>query len=168
VTLEGAIMTNPGLEGIYSQELFGILEETFDVHHGVYLDRGTSLLPTLDQISADQASVPVGGRCATIAAQVEHVIYYLQILERDIAGQEVGPVDWNDIWDRVSGVTAAEWDDLRTRLRVAYDQLRATLQAVDDWARDDAVGASMAILVHTAYHLGEIRQALCTLGRSET
>jgi hypothetical protein len=96
------------------------------------------------------------------------VIYYLQILERDIAGQEVGSVDWGEIWDRVSGVTAAEWDDLRARLRAAYDQLRATLHAVDDWARDDAIGASMAILVHTAYHLGEIRQAPCTLERSET
>ena len=79
------------------------------------------------------------------AAQVEHVIYYLQILERDIAGQEVGSVDWGEIWDRVSGVTAPEWDNLQARLRAAYDQLRATLQAVDDWARDDAIGASMAL-----------------------
>jgi hypothetical protein len=96
------------------------------------------------------------------------VIYYLQILERDIAGQEVGLVDWGEIWNRVSDVTASEWDDLRARLRAAYDQIRATLQAVDDWARDDTTGASMAILVHTAYHLGEIRQALCTLERAET
>jgi hypothetical protein len=28
---------------------------------------------------------------------------------------------------------------------------------------DETIGGSMAIIVHTAYHLGEIRQALCTL-----
>jgi len=160
-------MTNTSPQESFSQELFDILEETFDIHHGVYLDKGTSLFPTLDQISASQASIPVGGRCATIAARVEHVIFYLHILERDIAGQEVGQVDWNEIWNRVCGVTTAEWDDLRARLRAAYDQLAATLRDVDDWARNDAIGASMGILVHTAYHLGEIRQALCTVGRSE-
>jgi hypothetical protein len=148
----------------FYQELFDILEETFETHHGVYLDQGTSLFATLNQISADEASIPVGDRCATIAAQVEHVIYYLEVLEAHIAGQEKGEVDWGSIWSRVGGVTNAEWDEQKSRLKEAYARLSAMLRGIDDWRQNDAIGASMAIVVHTAYHLGEIRQALCTIG----
>lgn len=147
----------------FTQEFFEIFEETFTIHHGVYLDNGTSLITTLDQISAAEASIPVGGRCATIAAQVEHVIYYLQVLEGYITGQKIENVDWREIWNRVSEVTAEEWNDLRTRLKQAYGQLNELLRGIDNWAEGDALAASLAILVHTAYHLGEIRQALCTV-----
>jgi hypothetical protein len=149
----------------FSKELFTILEETFETHHGVYLDKGTSLFETLNQISAGEASIPVGNRCATIAAQVEHVIFYLEVLERHITGQNVGQPDWGEIWSRVSGVTAAEWDELRTRLKATYDRLSEMLRGIENWEHHDAIGDSMAIVVHTAYHLGEIRQALCTVGR---
>ncbi len=30
-----------------------------------------------------------------------------------------------------------------------------------DWGGETAIGGALAIVVHTAYHLGEIRQALC-------
>jgi hypothetical protein len=149
----------------FTAELLTILEETFETHHGVYLDKGTSLLTTLNQISSDEASIPVGNRCATIAAQVEHVIFYLEVLERGISGEDVGPQDWDEIWNRVSGVTPAEWDELRGRLKTTYDRLREMLPGIENWEQDDAIGGSMAIVVHTAYHLGEIRQALCTVGR---
>jgi hypothetical protein len=163
--MEGVIMSKTMLQEGFYQELFDILEETFETHHGVYLDKGTSLFATLDEISANEASIPVGDRCATIAAQVEHVILYLDVLGGHIAGQEIDEVDWGEIWSRVSGVTTAEWDDLRGRLKEAYAQLNAMLRGFDNWEQNDAIGGSMAILVHTAYHLGEIRQALCTVGR---
>jgi hypothetical protein len=150
--------------GIFKTDLFDILEETFETHHRVFLDKDTSLLTTLDQISAEQASIPVEGRCATIAAQVEHVILYLEVLGGHISGQDIGKVDWGEIWDRVGGVTDAEWDDLRARLKAIYAQLTTILRSIEDWEQNDAIGASIAILVHTAYHLGEIRQALCVVG----
>ena len=146
----------------FYQELLEILEETFDIHHGVYLDKGTSLFDTLDQINAEGASIPIGTKCATIAAQVEHVIFYQEILGRHIAGDEVGEADWEEIWNRVSRVTALEWNELRERLKNTYDCLNDGLESIEDWELNDAIGGSMAILVHTAYHLGEIRQALCT------
>jgi len=149
----------------FAEELLTILEETFETHHGVYLDKGTSLLTTLNQISSSEASIPVGNRCATIAAQVEHVIFFLEVLERSITGQEAGEQDWDEIWNRVSGLTAAEWDELRARLRATYDRLGEMLRGLEDWEQDEAIGGSLAIVVHTAYHLGEIRQALCTVGR---
>ena len=160
-------MTKTMPQDCFSKELFTILEETFETHHGVYLDKGTSLFATLNQISAGEASIPVGNHCATIAAQVEHVIFYLKVLERYIAGQDVGKPDWGEIWSRVSGVTAAEWDELRARLKATYDRLSKMLRGIENWEHNDAIGDSMAIVVHTAYHLGEIRQALCTVGRSD-
>lgn len=51
------------------------------------------------------------------------MIFYLKVLERYIAGQDVGKTDWGEIWSRVSGVTAAEWDELRARLKATYDRL---------------------------------------------
>jgi hypothetical protein len=152
----------------FSKELLTILEETFETHHGVYLDQGTSLFATLSEISADEASIPVGNRCATIAAQVEHVIFYLEVVSHSIAGQqeEVKP-DWGEIWSRVSGVAPAEWDELRARLKATYNRLSKMLRGIENWEHNDAIGDSMAIVVHTAYHLGEIRQALCTVGRAE-
>jgi hypothetical protein len=158
-------MTNTMPQESFSKELFTILEETFETHHGVYLDKGTSLFATLNQISAGEASIPVGNRCATIAAQVEHVIFYLEVLERYITGQDVGQPDWDEIWSRVSGVTATEWNESRARLKATYDRLSEMLRGIENWEHNDAIGNSMAIVVHTAYHLGEIRQALCTVGR---
>ena len=160
-------MTKTMPQESFSKELLTVLEETFETHHGIYLDKGTSLFETLNQISAGDASIPVGTRCATIAAQVEHVIFYLEVLERCFAGQDVGKPDWGEIWSRVSGVTDAEWDEVRTRLKATYGRLSKNLRGIENWEHNDAIGDSMAIVVHTAYHLGEIRQALCMVGRSE-
>ncbi len=160
-------MTKTMPQESFSKELLTILEETFETHHGVYLDKGTSLFTTLNQISANQASIPVGNRCATIAAQVEHVIFYLEVVEHSIAGQqEVNKPDWDEVWSRVSGVTTGEWDELRARLKAAYKRLSKMLRGIENWEHNEAIGDSMAIVVHTAYHLGEIRQALCTVGQS--
>lgn len=149
----------------FSDELFIILEETFESHHGVYLDKGTSLFDTLSRVCAEEASIAVGNRCATIAAQVEHVIFYLEVLESSIAGREVGKVDWGEIWGRVSSVTPEEWEELKVRMKTTYDRVSKLLRGVENWELNDAIGDSMAIVVHTAYHLGEIRQALCTVVR---
>jgi hypothetical protein len=161
------MMTKTILQESFSEALFAVLEETFETHHGIYLDKGTSLFATLNQIGASEASIPVGNRCATIAAQVEHVIFYLEVLERYIAGQVVGKTDWGETWKRVSGVTVAEWDESRARLKATYNRLSNMLRGIENWERNDAIDDAMAIVVHTAYHLGEIRQALCTVRRSE-
>src|SRR5579859_3016443 len=61
-------------------ELMAILDETFESHHGIYLDKGTSLFETLATIDATQASIPVGSKCASLAAQVAHIIVYLEVI----------------------------------------------------------------------------------------
>ena len=37
------------------------------------------------------------------------------------------------------------------------------MRGLDNWENEAAIAVSLAIVVHTAYHLGEIRQALCTM-----
>lgn len=149
-------------QNIFTGELFAILEEAFETHHGIFLDQNTSLFDTLETISAEQASVPVGGKCATLAAQTAHVTFYLEVLERYIVNHDAGQVDWGEVWRTVGAVTSQEWERLKANLRHTYRRVFDLLRGLQTWDAD-AVGGAMAIVVHTAYHLGEIRQALCTL-----
>jgi hypothetical protein len=142
--------------------LHNLLEETFESHHGIYLDKGTSLLDTLAVVSAQEASIPVGGKCASLAAQVTHVIFYLEVLERYIIHHDSSPADWGAVWRTVERVTPAEWDALRVRLEQTYRRMNKILHETETWD-EDTIGGALAMVVHTAYHLGEIRQALCTL-----
>jgi len=157
-------MTKEIPQSHFASELLEVLEELFDVHHGFFLDKGTSLFPTLDQVSADVASTPIAEGSISIASHVEHVILYLDVLGNHMAGQPVGEVDWAEIWDHVGKVSPEAWDDLRGRLRAKYEWFGEIVNGVEDWRENDAVGASMVILAHTACHLGVIRQALVNLG----
>ena len=60
-------------------------------------------------------------------------------------------------------VTPDEWTGLKRQLRQTYQRVLAMLRDLDRWDDETAIGGALAIVVHTAYHLGEIRQALCTL-----
>lgn len=147
----------------FTTEIYDLLRETFEEVQGIYLDKGTSLFETLDGISTEEAARPVSATCASIAAQVNHVRFYLDVLERELrTGEEVDGSDWDGSW-RIGPVTEATWVDLREELRASHRRVLATLRGLDRWDGEFQVGNALAIVVHTAYHLGEIRQALCTV-----
>ncbi len=148
---------------LFTEELVALLTETFESVQGIYLDGGTSLLETLAGITAEEASIPVGNKCATIAAQVAHVSFYLDVLDRYIKTGQNERLDWGEIWRTVRGVTPAEWDASRERLRQAYLRTMEMVKNYDFWETENSVGGALGILAHTAYHLGEIRQATCTV-----
>lgn len=147
----------------FTSALYMLLDETFDNVHGIFLDKGTSMFETLAEISAEEASVPVGGQCATLAAQVKHVAFYLDVLEHQVRTQQFERVDWGKIWRETKSVTPAEWEAAKTGLRESYDRLKQLVHDTTDWPSDRHIGGAIGAIVHTAYHLGEIRQALCTL-----
>ncbi len=147
----------------FTGELLSLLTETFESVQGIYLDKGTSLLETLAGITAQEASIPVGNKCATIAAQVTHVCFYLDVLYRFIKTGQNERVDWGEIWRTVSAVTPEEWNSLQERLRHTYERTKEMVQSYDRWDTENSLGGAIAIVAHTAYHLGEIRQATCTL-----
>jgi hypothetical protein len=144
---------------VFPDALNALLDETFDAHHGIYLDKGTSLFETLDAISAAEAS-KTSGNAATIAAHVVHVTFYLEVLERYIEVGPSGPVDWREIWRDVHAVTPGEWDDIRRKLRTVAGRVRTALAQRTEWDDERAVGGALAMVAHTAYHLGSIRHAI--------
>jgi hypothetical protein len=147
----------------FTKTLFALLDETFETHHGMYLNKNTSFFQTLDTISPVQASTPIGGKSATIAAQVAHVTFYLEVLEQYMQAQDPGEVDWSEIWRTVGVVTPDEWKGIQSQLKAAQERVLASMKQIDSWDNEAAIGGALAIVVHTAYHLGGIRQAMCTL-----
>ncbi len=155
-------MTQPDLTQALRNDLLDFLTETFEQVRGIYLDKNTSLFETLATISAEEASIPVSPTCATLAAQVAHVRFYVDVLDQYLRDQPPEKVDWGEIWRTVSAVTPEEWAASKTQLRASYDRVRALVESLDQFDGDH-VGNTLAIIVHSAYHLGEIRQALCTI-----
>jgi hypothetical protein len=139
-----------------------VLEETFENVHGIYLDKNTSIFETLAAISAEQASIPTSPSCASIAAHVEHMAFYNETILQFVRGERP-EVDWDEIWHRVEAVTPAEWEASQQRLRASYQEIRTLFKSTPDWKSSDEIGGALGLIAHNAYHLGEIRQALCAI-----
>jgi hypothetical protein len=150
------------------KEAFLFLEETFDKHHGIYIDKGTTLFETLDSMTADEASYRASDKNASIAAHIRHVILYLSVMEQAIRGTlKDEKVNWREIWENDRPVSPDQWKALIAELRQEYAQIRQFLGDPKTWEREDAFGGSIAIIVHTAYHLGAVRQALALMRARE-
>jgi hypothetical protein len=147
----------------FTNALFVLLDETFDNVHGFYLDKNTSLFETLANITADEASIPVGGKCATLAAQVKHIAFYLDVVVKSVQDPNYPKVDWGEIWRTVNRVTPDEWKIIQDELRANYASIMNLIKTAPAWQGEAEIGSAIAIIAHTAYHLGEIRQALCTI-----
>jgi hypothetical protein len=48
-------------------------------------------------------------------------------------------------------------------LKASYERMLALMRSFDTWEGENDIAGALAVLAHTAYHLGEIRQALCTV-----
>lgn len=157
-------MPNPIDPDRFLATMTELIEETFETHHGIFLDKGTSLFETLAGLSAEQASRTMGTGGATVAAHVTHVDFYLGVLEAVLQGRNPGPVDWRAIWNTVGVVTPEAWVALQEQLRATYQRVSTSLRNVEDWNEADRLGAALAMVIHTASHLGTIRQGVRSLG----
>lgn len=142
-----------------------ILREIFDGtldRDGFLLNPGDpGLLRELESIDPGVASVrPMPWR-TTVAQHTAHVLYGIELLNR-WAGGEANPwasADWAAAW-KLGPVSAAQWNDLLTRLKTESQQWQATMAGrTEGWDQTSAAGA-LASAAHTAYHLGAIRQIL--------
>jgi len=150
---------NKILESLYQENI----EEIFETHHGLFLDPDTSLFDTLKAVSAEKASIPVGVKCATLAAQTAHAAFFLEEEQFYIRNGFYRDADWEDIWQNVRAVTPQEWSILQDNLRKAYRETLELLKTRAEWNEKTGDRGMLAVIAHSAYHLGEIRQALCTL-----
>ncbi len=142
----------------FTSNLFTLLIETFESPprpFSAYLDQNTGLFDTLSHLSAEQASQPTTEGGTSIAAQVKHLKYYIEVFEQFLDSKKV-EADWHASW-QPKEVTPEAWETLKQDLETTYQRLKRKLESIETW-NDDAVGDSMAIVVHTAYHLGAIRQ----------
>lgn len=144
----------------FREPLLELLDETFSTTHGLFLDKGTSLFDTLQNVSADEASQSSSPDTATIAAQVDHVRFYLDVLTDIIRTKHVVKIDWREIWQKVHRVSPDEWKAIQTQLKQSHQKVINMLNEFEEWDGEYDLSGPLSILTHTAYHLGGIRQAL--------
>lgn len=124
------------------------------------LDSDTGWLHTLLKVDRQRASKTIAQGGTTIAGQAAHAAYYVELLERLARGEDV-QADWERSFEP-SAVDEAGWEETRARLLAALARFRAMVLAVDDWDEERLRGA-LGVLVHTAYHLGAVRQMIRVL-----
>lgn len=143
----------------FLKDVLFILRETFEGspegEGSAYLDRGIGVFPTLEKLSAAQVSAEVNG--ISIAAHTEHFKFYLDRLCEFIKGR-TEKVNWEQSW-LIDEVNDEEWNALRGAVRKAYENVLRTFAEVETWNGGN-IGDSVAIIAHTAYHLGAIRQIM--------
>jgi hypothetical protein len=144
----------------FKKALLACLEETFSNVRGIYLDKGTTLFETLEGVSAAEASRAISANSATIAAQDEHVRFYLDVLDDYMRTGVDKQNNWREIWETVREVTPEQWEDIKTRLRRSHERALATINSFEKWDGKYDIAGALSILVHSAYHLGGIRYAL--------
>lgn len=152
----------------FKKDLFYLLREVFegppaDATGTAALDRDGNWRRTLDGLSAADASRSAFPGATTVAAQVVHTTFYLADLLRYLRpdGDRSVPADWPGSWSRTA-VTEDEWSTVRAALFTEYEAVQRAVEAVEDWGTD-IVGLTMAPLLHSAYHLGAVRQLVKAL-----
>jgi hypothetical protein len=144
----------------FTNNLFALLKEFFEsppTTGASCLDQKTGLFDTLNALSADQVSRRVDD-APSIAAHCEHLRFYQDILVGSLKGKTYGKIDWKQSW-LLQEVSSTQWQELNLVLKEQYQELMTMLESYETWD-DDKIGIPMAILAHTAYHLGAIRQLI--------
>jgi len=116
--------------------------------------------PTLDALSAEDASRPVGPGRSTVAAHAGHIRFGLEVSRRWTGGER-GPFDWHQSW-ATHEVDDAGWAELRGGLRQEYQSFRAALDAAGEMSADIFTGVIGAV-AHIGYHLGAVKQMVLEL-----
>jgi len=152
-------MANQIEQQLFTSALIGVLEETFQKVEGVYLDRGTSLFETLNSVTAEAASKSIIAGGTTIAAHTAHVNFYLNVIQDYMQGKTADKIDWSQSW-LTKTVNSQEWEALRKQLSDTHERIMQLIRSYDDWNDDKKIGGALAVVAHTAFHLGAIRQIL--------
>ena len=141
----------------FLKDVLYILRETFEGSPkgdgSAYLDHGIGVLTTLEKLSAGQVSADMGG--TTIVAHTEHAKFYLDRICEFMKGR-TEKVNWEQSW-LIETVNETEWKALRDAVRGSYENVLRTFAEIETWDQDK-IGESIAIIAHSAYHLGAIRQ----------
>lgn len=153
-------MTDNGESAVKSSLLY-LFREAFDgpgPKDGLFLNAGAGIRGVLDDIDSDTASVLVNG--SSIAAHASHLRLYLEVISSFVKGI-ARSADWNEGWS-VTSVTEPEWDGVREGIAAACRDIEETVAGIRIWD-EDKISMVMALTVHSAYHLGAIKQMIKSL-----
>ena len=146
----------------FLKDILFILRETFEGspvgEPSAYLDRGVGVFATLEGLSAEEVSQYSGA--TTIAAHTEHAKFYLDRLCEFMNGKNE-KVNWEQSW-LIETVNETEWNHLREGMRKSYEGVLRCFAGIETWNQEN-IGEAIAIIAHTAYHLGAIRQMVKNL-----
>ncbi|MEQ1823069.1 MAG: DinB family protein [Fimbriimonadaceae bacterium] len=121
-----------------------------------FVEGREAILPTLDATDADTASIKPNEMTSSIAGHAYHILYAL----RGANAQRTGAATegtWEDSW-KEQAASAAEWDEVRARIREEYSSLVKWFEENEDWSPEQIHVGALAMLPHMAFHLGAIQQ----------
>jgi hypothetical protein len=124
------------------------------------LDTDTGWTQSLAAVDAEQASQPIAPGGTTIASQAAHAAYYIELLEA-LARGERPETDWPGSFSPRT-VDAEAWERTKQRLSAALGRFRAMVEASE--LPPEHLQGALGVLLHTAYHLGAVRQMLRVVG----
>lgn len=142
------------------------LAEAFDTVVGMFLDKGETLRETLSDVSSEQASIPIYPGGNSIASQVNHMIFYFDVMAQYMRNDPPKErPEWGLAWKLIE-VDDEQWAELKQALTDRQTDLYALIDAAPDeiFADPDFLAGSYGIVAHTAFHLGQIRHAKAAQG----
>lgn len=150
-------MEAKGLGQVVQQSLLQLMEETLHSNQDMYTAPATSLLETLEGLGAKAASKAHSPHPETIAGHAFHAKFYLEASLARLRGEAPGDPDWASSW-AVQTVSPEAWDRLRSDLAATYAQVMRLIMTAEDWEAPGLLAGVVAMIAHSAYHLGAIRQ----------
>lgn len=118
---------------------------------------GSGALGTLRALDAARAQSASGGG-TTAASHAVHLRYALDLAARALRGEDpFADADWPSSW-KIGALDDAAWRTLVDDLERTCVDVREALMARTAWDDRFLVTGAIALVAHSAYHLGAIRQ----------
>ena len=110
-------------------------------------------------MTAEEASKPARSGGTTIAAHAAHIDFYLKVISSYMQRGWAEKIDWSKSW-LTKTVNKKEWEVLKKKLSATHNEVMKLMKSFDSWNDDKKIGGAMAVVAHTAFHTGAIRQIL--------
>lgn len=122
---------------------------------------GEGLLDTVAAVDARQASSAPATGGTTIAGHVEHVRWFLALLNAFARGERP-EIDWAQSWT-VAEVDEDQWPNLIDAAEREFEELMEHFGEGIDPDDAERLMPSLATVVHVGYHVGALRQMVKTV-----
>lgn len=123
----------------------------------------SGVVGTLRTLTAEAAQRP-GSGSTTVAAHAAHLEFSLALANRALRGEDpYAGADWVGSW-RLDVVDEAGWQALVDGLALEAGRLQEALSGGVDADDPPALMGAIALVAHSAYHLGAIRQLAMAAG----